>query len=325
MIDRIHKTKLGYYCIGDIKSAALQKTYNELKGKVNLIFTSPPYSLNTKKKYGNLTGENYKEWLISYAKIFSDLLADDGSIVIELGNAWEPGRPVQSLLTLESLLGFVKEPNSNLRLCQNFICYNPSRLPSPAQWVTVNRIRTTDSYTNIWWMAKSDFPKADNKKVLRPYSKSMKKLLERQSYNSGERPSEHDISKNSFLTNHGGSIMPNVIELDDFDEKNKKRLPENILRIPNTRSTDHYTKTCKERGVKPHPARMPFELANFFIEFLTEEGDLVLDPFAGSNTTGFCAELLNRSWVSIEKNKEYGQQSLIRFEDPMIKNIARKR
>src|SRR5262249_15186534 len=126
------------------------------------------------------------------------LLSDDGSIVIEVGNSWVPGRPVQSLLHLESLIGFVNNPQANLRLCQQFICYNPSRLPSPAQWVTVERIRLTDSYTHIWWMAKSDFPKANNRKVLRPYGSEMKALLKRRSYNSGNRPSEHRISENGF-------------------------------------------------------------------------------------------------------------------------------
>ncbi len=132
------------------------------------------------------------------AKVFSDILAPDGSIVIELGNSWIAGRPVQSLLHLESLINFVKRPEAGLRLCQQFVCYNPSRLPSPACWVSVERIRTTDSFTHLWWMAKSDFPKADNRKVLRPYSTDMKKLIKHQRFNRQERPSEHHISENGF-------------------------------------------------------------------------------------------------------------------------------
>src|SRR5690606_30415596 len=105
---------------------------------------------------------------------------------------------------------------------------NPSRLPSPAPWVTIKRIRTIDSYTNVWWMSKSDFPKADNRKVLRPYSKSMQKLLKDQKYNSGRRPSEHVISETSFLKNHNGSIMHNVIEVEQIDPDRDRRMPENI-------------------------------------------------------------------------------------------------
>src|SRR5574337_620810 len=198
MVHILHETKLGKYYKGKAESLLISDLGDELKNKIQLILTSPPFPLNKKKRYGNLQGEEYKNWFINLAEIFSDLLTDDGSIVIELGNSWEPGRPVQSLLHLESLIGFVNNPKANLRLCQEFVCYNPSRLPSPAQWVTVNRIRTIDSFTHVWWMSKSDYPKADNRKVLRPYSKSMEKLLKNQKYNAGLRPSEHRISETSF-------------------------------------------------------------------------------------------------------------------------------
>src|SRR5690606_29409967 len=118
----------------------------QLKGKVQLILTSPPFPLNNKKSYGNLSGDEYLTWFTSLAPLFASLLTEDGSIVVELGNAWVPGRPVQSLLHLESLLAFVKHEEAGLRLCQQFICYNPARLPSPAQWVTIKRERVTDSF-----------------------------------------------------------------------------------------------------------------------------------------------------------------------------------
>lgn len=318
MVHILYETALGKYYTGKAEDL-LTSDLTELRNKVQLILTSPPFPLNKKKKYGNLQGEEYKNWFINLAEIFSNLLTDDGSIVIELGNSWEPGLPVQSLLHLESLLGFVKNPKVNLRLCQEFVCYNPSRLPSPAQWVTVNRIRTIDSFTHVWWMSKSDYPKANNRKVLRPYSKSMKLLLKKQKYNKGVRPSEHNISEKGFLKNNKGSIMHNLIEIEQIDEKRNIRLPKNVFSIANTNSNDFFLRTCKERGITPHPARMPLELSNFFIEFLTDPGDIVLDPFAGSNTTGFCAEKLSRSWISIEAKEDYGEQSIIRFEDPSIK------
>lgn len=288
------------------------------KGQVQLIITSPPFPLNNKKQYGNLTGEEYVDWFGSLAPIFSSLLKEDGSLVIEIGNAWEKNRPVQSLLHLEALMRLVKHPEANLRLIQEFIVYNPSRLPSPAQWVTVNRIRTIDSYTHIWWIAKSDFPKADNRKVLRPYSSAMKSLLKKKTYNAGKRPSEHNIGKRSFLKDNGGSIAHNFFEMEPLDEKRKVRLPHNVLSFSNTLSNDHFLKRCRELGIKPHPARMHPGIVAFFIEFLTDENDLVLDPFAGSNTTGYIAELLNRRWIACELEKEYVEQSKIRFEDPAL-------
>lgn len=291
-----------------------------LKGKVNLIITSPPFPLNNKKQYGNEKGDEYKDWFLKLAPVFSDLLADDGSLVIEIGNAWEPERPVQSLLHLECLFGLVKHPTANLRLIQEFICYNPSKLPSPAQWVTVNRYRTVDSYTHVWWIAKSDLPKADNSKVLRPYSKSMLKLLKTQKYNAGKRPSEHHISEEGFLKDNGGSIAHNFFEMENLDEKRDVRLPHSVLSFSNTNSNDYFLKTCRDKGITPHPARMSGGLINFFTQFLTDENDLILDPFSGSNTTGYCAEKLDRKWVSFEIKEDYIKQAIIRFSEPNLKS-----
>ncbi|KAA0257560.1 site-specific DNA-methyltransferase [Deferribacter autotrophicus] len=314
------QTENGKFIIEDffkLYDTYLSKHY---KNKFQLILTSPPFPLNAKKQYGNYQGDEYKNWFIQLAPLFSNLLKEDGSIVIELGNAWEPGRPVQSTLHLECLLNFVHHEEAGLRLIQEFIVYNPSRLPSPAQWVTVNRIRTIDSYTHIWWIAKSDFPKADNRKVLRPYSKSMKSLLAKKKYNAGKRPSEHNIGKKSFLKNNGGSIAHNFFELEPLDEKREVRLPHNVLSFSNTNSNDFFLKTCRERGITPHPARMHKGIVEFFIEFLTDEDDLILDPFAGSNTTGYCAEKMNRRWISCEINEKYAEQAKIRFEDPLLNN-----
>lgn len=326
MLDEIeqnkkYKSKLGKLLVGNsLELLKNDKKLAKLKGKVNLIVTSPPFPLNNKKQYGNEKGEEYKDWFIKLAPIFSDLLADDGSLVIEIGNAWEPERPVQSLLHLECLLGMVKHPEANLRLIQEFICYNPSKLPSPAQWVTVNRLRTVDSYTHVWWIAKNDFPKANNSKVLRPYSKSMEQLLKRQSYNSGKRPSEHQISEKGFLKDNGGSISHNFFEMEALDENREVRLPHSVLSFSNTNSNDYFLKTCREKGITPHPARMSGGLVNFFIQFLTDEEDLVLDPFSGSNTTGYCAEKLNRKWISFEIKEDYIEQAIIRFSDPDLKS-----
>lgn len=318
MAKTLYKTNYGKYVIGDTEKVLKGSLGDKLKGKVNLIVTSPPFPLNKKKKYGNRLGQDYKDWLVRMAKLFSDVLTDDGSIIIELGNSWEPNRPIQSTLGLEALLEFVNAEGANLRLCQQFVCYNPSRLPSPAQWVTVNRIRTIDSFTHVWWLSKSDYPKADNRKVLRPYSKSMQNLLKRQSYNSGVRPSEHKISKNSFLLNHNGSIMHNVLELEKIDEDRDLRLPHNMFSMSNTNSNDFFLNKCREVGIRPHPARMQPGLVSFFTDFLTDEGDIILDPFAGSNTSGYVAEKLKRNWVGIEIDEDYGKQSILRFKDPEL-------
>lgn len=303
-----YRTRLGKMLVGKIEDVLDDgRKMTHVRGKVNLVFTSPPFPLIRKKRYGNESGDKYLAWLKALAPRLAELLAPDGSIVVEVGNAWEEGSPVMSTLPLEVLLEFKRA--ANLHLCQHVICHNPARLPSPAQWVTVKRIRLKDSYTHVWWMSPSPRPKADNKRVLTPYGDDMKKLLKRQKYNSGRRPSGHVISETGFLTDHGGAIAPNVVDLDP-----DAKLPHAVQKFSGTAWDANYRTYCKERGLDLHPARMQPELAAFFIEFLTTPRDLVLDPFAGSNTTGAAAESLGRRWVAVEANSVYAEGSKGRFE-----------
>lgn len=264
-----------------------------LRGKVNLIFTSPPFPLNRKKAYGNFQGGEYLRWLSAIAPQLARMLTPDGSIVIELGNAWKPGAPVMDVLSLRALLRFLEK--GKLHLCQQFICFNKARLPSPAQWVNIERIRVKDAFTHVWWMAPTTKPKADNRRVLKPYSEAMLELLRTGRYNAGSRPSEYKIGEKSFAKNNMGAIRSNVLE------------------FANTSATDEYRRYCKRVGLKAHPARMHPSVAEFFIEFLTDPGDTVMDPFGGSNTTGAAAQKLGRRWVSVEPNRDYIDGSLGRF------------
>ena len=170
-IKPIYKTSWGAMYQGDCEDILKVYPITRRKGKVQLILTSPPFPLNRKKKYGNRTGEEYLNWLKNLAPLFRDYLASDGSIVLELGNAWEVGKPVMSTLPLRALMAFLEA--AELNLCQEFICYNPARLPTPAQWVTVERIRVKDSFTRVWWMSPVERPKANNRNVPKLYSPSM--------------------------------------------------------------------------------------------------------------------------------------------------------
>lgn len=261
--------------------------------KANLILTSPPFPLNRAKKYGNMTGDEYLKWIESLAVCFSSALKDDGSIILEIGNAWEPHIPIQSTLPMEALLAFKKA--GSFHLCQEFIHYNPARLPAPIEYVNKKRIRVKDSFTRIWWLSKSTEPKANNRNILEEYSKQMKKLISSGKYNAGARPSEYTIGEKSFLSDNGGAI------------------PGNVIIASNTSSKDSYLDYCRKNGYEIHPARMPRAIPEFFIKFLTDEGDLVLDPFAGSNTTGYVAEQLKRKWLSIEAEEKYILGSKGRF------------
>lgn len=310
----IYTTDLGALYSGDSKKVLRNQRFVEKIGKAQMVFTSPPFPLNTKKRYGNLQGEEYIRWFASYAPILRDLVTDDGSIVVEIGNAWEAGRPIMSTVVLRALLRFLEK--GGLQLCQEFIWYNPARLPSPIQWVNIERIRVKDAFTRVWWMSPVDRPKADNRRVLRAYSGSMKKLLETGEYNAGRRPSEHLIGETSFAKDNRGAIPPNVGDADEVPALGS------LLKAGNTGSSEQYQMFCREQGISAHPARMPPKLAEFFIQFLTDEGDLVVDPFAGSNTTGSVAQSLNRRWASIEMNWDYALASIARFNPDDIASVG---
>ena len=307
-LPRLYSTCRGHMIVGKTDAFLQTAAVSHLHGKVNLILTSPPFPLVRKKRYGNESGERYVSWLSELAPQLADLLAPNGSIVVEVGNAWTKGSPTMSTLPLEALLSFKKA--GGLHLCQHIICHNPARLPSPAAWVNVRRIRLKDSFTHVWWMSRTETPKADNRNVLLPYGKDMQRLLKSKKYNAGKRPSGHVISETGFLTNHSGAISPNVIDLSPDDLK----LPTALLKFSNTAWDAKYRSYCERQKIQSHPARMQSDLAAFFIQFLTEPGDLVFDPFAGSNTTGAVAEALGRRWISVEANEEYARGSKGRFK-----------
>jgi DNA modification methylase len=317
-----YSTDLGAMHHGLCEEILARPEFQLLPGSVQLVFTSPPFALNKKKKYDNRQGQEYIDWLAAYGPILGDLLTDTGSVVIEMGNAWEPGLPVMSTLALEALLAFKKR--GGFYLCQQFVAHNPARLPSPAQWVNVKRTRVTDSFTHFWWLSRTPNPKADNRAVLREYSESMRQLLARGKYNAGRRPSEHSVGARSFLVDHGGSIPQNALEFDDpcgdgADQDLVRQAVEwlggasNFLTVSNTAANDPYMSYCRRNEIEMHPARMNIKLPRFFIEFLTGPSDLVVDPFAGSNTTGAAAEELGRRWLSFEANEHYINGSTGRF------------
>lgn len=286
----VYRTTLGEAYCGD--SLALLDALPE--NSVNLVVTSPPFALQRKKEYGNKEQAEYVDWLAEFARKVHRILTADGSFVLDLGGSYEKGTPARSLYNFRVPIKFCDE--LGFFLAEDFYWFNPSKLPSPIEWVNKRKIRTKDSVNTVWWFSKSEWPKADVSKVLTEYSDRMKKLLQDPEgfYTPKVRPSGHDIGS-SFSKDNGGAI------------------PSNLLQIPNTESNGQYLSGCKTTGAKQHPARFPAKLPEFFIRFLTEPGDVVLDIFAGSNTTGYAAEGVERRWLAFEECREYVAASSFRF------------
>jgi DNA modification methylase len=292
-----YRTDCGDAYLGD--SLELLKALPE--GSVNAVITSPPYALHFKKEYGNAEKSDYIGWFLPFASEIFRVLADDGSFVLNIGGSYNKGTPTRSLYHFKLLIELVE--TIGFHLAQECFWYNPAKMPVPAEWVTVRRIRLRDSVEYVWWLSKTAWPKANNRGVLRPYSKDMERL-NKKGIGPTVRPSGHNIRSSFSEVEAGGSIPPNVVEED---------LPVDMLKFGNNSANDLYTKKCKEAGVKIHPARYPSALPEFFIKLVTDHGDLVLDPFAGSNTTGAVAESLGRRWIAGESREDYLQTSQHRF------------
>lgn len=285
-----YSTPMGKSFCGD--SRELLKSLPD--NSIDLVMTSPPFALLREKSYGNESQADYVDWLMEFAKEVKRVIKPTGSFVLDLGGAYVRGTPIRSLYNYRVLIRFCDE--LGFKLAEEFFWHNPSKLPSPIEWVNKRKIRAKDSVNTVWWFCKDDFPKANISNVLAPYSDRMKKLLKDPEafYDAKKRPSGHDIST-KFGVDNGGAIPPN------------------LLNFPNSESSSVYLKKCKDLGQKAHPARFPSKLPEFFIKFLTDEGDTVLDIFAGSNTTGETAERLNRKWISFELSPDYVENSKLRF------------
>ncbi len=275
-------------------------------GKINLVITSPPYALHFKKAYGNKNKTEYVDWFLPFAREIHRVLKDDGSFVLNIGGSYNSGTPTRSIYHFKLLVALVE--NLHFHLAQECFWYNPAKMPMPAEWVTVRRIRVRDSVEYVWWFSKTPWPKASNLSVLKEYSQDMIRL-NRTGVRGTVRPSGHVIRRSFSKVDAGGSIPSNVTEaaLSEW--------PESMLKMGNNSANDAYTLRCKEAGIKIHPARFPAPLPHFFIKMLTDTNDIVVDPFAGSNTTGSVAERLNRRWVVGEAVEEYLKAGIFRFDD----------
>ncbi len=281
-------TKLGDIYQGD----SLDFLYSKAGAKsADLIMTSPPFGLVRKKSYGNEDADEYCDWFRPFAEGFRRVLKETGSLVIDIGGAWKPGMPTRSLYHFELLIMLCKE--YGFHLCQEHFCWNPSKLPTPAEWVNVRRVRVKDAVNCVWWLSLTPWPKASNRRVLAPYSNSMLDLL-KNGYSARLRPSGHDIS-DKFQKNNGGAVPPN------------------LMAIANTESSGRYQDYCRQNNLEIHPARFPAQLPEYFIRMLTDPGDMIIDPFGGSCVTGMVAEGLKRRWACIEMSDSYIKGAMGRF------------
>lgn len=290
----LYTTPLGEAYLGEAESLLKHVP----SGVVDLVLTSPPFALARPKAYGNKSEGDYADWFLPFAREVKRVLAPRGSFVLEMGWAYRSGRPVRSLYNIETLLRLCDE--QDWVLAQEFHWYNPTKLPSPAEWVTVRKIRVKDAVSPIWWLAKPDDPRADWSNV----------RLDMDLH----APTPIDPTRDPGSLWFGDENLPAAQD---------EQIPSNLLEIANTSSNSWYQRCCRGLDIEAHPARFPERLPAFFIRGLTAPGALVLDIFCGSNTVGYVAQALGRRWASFEKKTQYLAASAFRFLPPPDLEAAR--
>ena len=186
-----YTTRLGRAYHGD----ALDVLRRLPADSISLVMTSPPFALRRQKAYGNVSAGEYVEWFWPFAREIHRILRPDGSFVIDLGGSWNRGSGTRSLYQYQLILRLCEV----FHLAQEFYWYNPSRLPTPAEWVTIRRTRVKDAVNMLWWLSKTTEPQADNRRVLKPYSRSMKRLL-RDGYDPGHARANTRLGRTSAAT-----------------------------------------------------------------------------------------------------------------------------
>lgn len=265
-----------------------------LPGSVDLLFTSPPFPLLSGKEYGTSTTAEWLEWMTGLCADWYDLLAPTGSLVMELNDVHYRGMPVQSQYI--ERLGIRLEDELGMFRPGRLLWENPAR-KGPLVWCGIRRVRLNPTAAPLLWMSKTPHPKANNRAVLQPYVARTRERYLGKTLAPVERPSGLKFGEQSWSRDNGGAI------------------PGNVIRAGNASGNDAYARACRAAGLKPHPARMPPKVAEFVIKLLTEPGDLVLDPFFGSGTTGAVAERLDRRWIGVERSLAYLETAELRFQD----------
>lgn len=263
-------------------------------GSVNLIYVSPVYPISTERQYGGLRVPEWIDCMTHLGGLWKGLLAEDGSLMVNLGTVFTQGAPLESTYMERFVLSMVDD--LGWHLAGRHYWYNPLKLPSPMPWVALRRCRVKPAVETIYWFSKCREPKADNRQVLRPYSERMVKGYLGKAGRAMQRASGYSFGEKSFSKDNGGSIPPNLIE------------------APGVPPQDSYRRRCRAEGITAHPAAFPAALPEFGIKLTTLPGDLVYDPMAGSGTTAAVAEGLGRRWLTSERALAYIEGAALRHD-----------
>lgn len=249
-------------------SREILKTYPDKY--FNLIVTSPPYADARHKHYDSISPDEYVSFILSFHDQFWRVLSDEGSFVLNVKDRVVRGVRHRFVWhSIEALSG------KGWLCIDDYIWVKPNAMPG--YWP--NRLR--DEWEYCFHMTKQTkfamYQGAVRQRIGDWADKRLSKL-------TGKSNGRHNSENNSGF----GRDLRKWVGKEFV-------LPGNTVKVP---------LVGKNMG---HPAAFPVGLPEFFIKLLTKPGDKVLDPFAGSGSTGLAAEQLDRNVVLIDNNEDYYQ------------------
>lgn len=274
--------------------------FSRLDQPVSVVITSPPYPLRHPRAYGNHDETEYVDFLCRALEPVIASLKPGGSLVLNLSNdIFLPGSPARSLYRERLTLALADR--FGLSKMDEIPWVNASKPPGPVQWASKRRVQLNVGWEPILWMTNDpSLVTADNRQVLEPHSERHLRLIAR----GGERKARCN-----------GDGAQRVRPGRSYANQTPGRIPKNVLTLGHVCGNQNaYKAAARALGLPVHGAPFPLALASFFVRFLTVEGDLVADPFAGSLTVALAAELLGRSWIATEIIWEYLRGGATRFE-----------
>lgn len=263
-----------------------------------LALTSPPYPLARPRAYGGPSIEDYSDFICRAIEPIAKSLVPGGNVVINVGDVFEPGSPAKSTYIEELILALRKRLGLYL---MNRIVWESNKPPGPIQWASKQRIQLNEGYEHVLWFCND--PQrclADNRRVLEPHTERHQKLIQ----GGGE----------SRVATYGDGALR--LRPGSYQNKTDGAILRTVWKISNNcASQRRYKQRARELGLQAHGASMPLALARRVIRFMTQVDQLVVDPFAGSITTGLAAELEHRRWACTELFYEYVRGAAERFVD----------
>lgn len=278
---------------------------------IDLIYQSPPYPISTGRAYGTFTDAELIELIMKCAPDWKRGLKDTGSMVLNLKDCWLPasvtGGGAERSIYIDKLVCALVE-DAKLHFADRHAWHNPSCAPT-TPFVTVQKIRAGCDMEHMLWFSKTRRPFADSTAVMQPAKASTVA-----SYLAKAKRGQKNVVCESGHSNVFEEQLAKAARGEEITV-----LPRTVQTFANSAPQGALKKLLKQAGLPPHPARMPIELAKFWIKFLTKPEAEVRDFFAGQLTTGKACEELGRNWACSDRSLAYVLGGALRFDQSALR------